>query len=94
MRNLTRRAVVSLLVLFFFPGTGTGAPFAYVTNLEDNTVSVINTAPYEVRTVQVGTRPKGVAVHPDGSRVYVTNNGDNTEKFQDRCRIDCSIEIL
>jgi len=51
----------------------------YVTNLEDNTVSVIATASNTVTaTIPVGDRPYGVAVRPDGSRVYVTNFFDNT----------------
>lgn len=77
MRNLIR-AIGLISVLFYFPDMGTGAPFAYITNLEDNTVSVIDTASNDVKTVPVGTRPKGVAVHPDGSRVYVANSIDHT----------------
>ncbi len=47
--------------------------FVYVTNYEDNTVSVISTASNEViATFDVGERPWGIAVHPNGSLVYVT----------------------
>jgi YVTN family beta-propeller protein len=59
-------------------------PFAYVANINDNTVSVIDTAttpPSVVATVAVGpmgANPFAVAVTPDGKRVYVVNNGDNT----------------
>ncbi|MGB8856179.1 MAG: beta-propeller fold lactonase family protein [Burkholderiales bacterium] len=52
-------------------------PFAYITNYNDNTVSVIDTAgnpPSVSATVAVGIRPVGVAVTPDGSRVYVANS--------------------
>ena len=51
--------------------------FAYVPNLGDNTVSVINTTDNTVAasTVTVGASPYGVAVSPDGSRVYVGNSG-------------------
>jgi YVTN family beta-propeller protein len=50
------------------------APFAYVTNESDNTVSVIDTASNTVvATITVGTSPYGVAVTPDGKHVYVAN---------------------
>lgn len=78
MKSLTR-AVVCICVLFSFPGVGTGAPFAYITNTKSNSVSVIDTATNTViATVAVGSFPYGVAVHPDGSRVYVVNAGSNT----------------
>ena len=50
------------------------APFLYVTNFSDNTVSVIDTATNTVvATVAVGNGPEGVAVTPDGTKVYVAN---------------------
>ena len=52
------------------------APFAYVANITDNTVSVIDTAtnpPSVVATIPVGIAPSGVAVTPDGKHAYVTN---------------------
>ena len=53
--------------------------YAYITNSDDNTVSVIDTATNNVTaTVPVGTYPCGVAVTPDGTKVYVANNGSNT----------------
>jgi YVTN family beta-propeller protein len=52
----------------------------YVTNLQDNTVSVVATATDTVVgfPIPVGSGPYGVAVTPDGSKVYVVNSGDNT----------------
>ena len=50
------------------------ASYAYVANVNSSTVSVIDTANNSVvTTITVGTYPYGVAVSPDGSRVYVTN---------------------
>jgi YVTN family beta-propeller protein len=47
---------------------------AYITNIGDNTVSVINTATNKVTaTIPVGRGPVGVAVTRNGSKVYVTN---------------------
>ena len=55
------------------------APFAYVTNYENNTVSVIDTATNKVTsTVPVGSGPEGIAVTPDGKKVYVANNDSNS----------------
>jgi YVTN family beta-propeller protein len=48
--------------------------YAYITNLNSNTVSVINTGNNNLTdTIQVGNDPLGVAVSPDGTKVYVTN---------------------
>ena len=50
------------------------APFAYVANDADSTVSVIDTATNTVvATIAVGSRPSGVAVTPDGKHAYVAN---------------------
>ena len=47
-------------------------PFAYVSNLGDGSVSVVNTSlNLEVENVSVGGTPVGVAVTPDGSKAYV-----------------------
>src|SRR5215467_14560911 len=53
---------------------------AYITNIGDNTVSVIDTATNTVigSPIPVGLAPLGVAVTPDGSKVYVANSGAAT----------------
>jgi YVTN family beta-propeller protein len=52
---------------------------AYVTNIVDDTVSVIDTATNTVvATVAVGNAPGAVAISPDGTRAYVANNQDGT----------------
>ena len=49
---------------------------AYVTNNGDNTISVIDTSSNTVvATVHVGAGPEGVAISPDGTRLYVANDG-------------------
>jgi YVTN family beta-propeller protein len=55
------------------------APFAYVTRLHSNSVSVIDTATTPIKvvnSVSVGDTPLGVAVAPDGKRVYVATQGN------------------
>ncbi|MDQ5988302.1 MAG: Virginiamycin B lyase [Syntrophus sp. SKADARSKE-3] len=60
------------------------APYAYITNSGDSTVSVIDTANNTVKTtVTVGTQPLGVAVHPQGKYVYVANYASNTVSIID-----------
>ena len=55
------------------------APFLYVANSGDSTVSVIDTATNTVvGLIPVGNFPLGVAITPDGTKVYVTNLNDNT----------------
>jgi len=53
--------------------------YAYITNYNDGTVSVINTSNNSIAaTVQVGSSPWGVGVSPDGTTVYITNARSNT----------------
>ncbi|MGH6684053.1 MAG: beta-propeller fold lactonase family protein [Pseudolabrys sp.] len=52
------------------------APFAYVANYSDDTVSVIDTATaISTATITVGTSPLGVAINPAGTSAYVANFG-------------------
>lgn len=77
-----RNLIVSRVLVFahvaaaLFLGLATNAnaaPFAYVAN-EEGTVSVIDTATNTVTTtIAVGFGADSVAVHPDGSPVYVAN---------------------
>jgi PQQ-dependent catabolism-associated beta-propeller protein len=52
------------------------AAHAYVSNEDDHTVSVIDTARGEVvGTIAVGKRPRGMKLSRDGSRLYVAVSG-------------------
>jgi YVTN family beta-propeller protein len=56
-----------ILVLINIAGA---APFAYITNSGDRTVSVIDTAINTVAaTVNAGNYPEGVAIPPDGKGI-------------------------
>ena len=68
-----------LIAAFAFAGilgsAQTLAQNAYITNASSNNVSVIDTATNTVTaTIPVGVEPIGVAVSPNGSRVYVTTH--------------------
>ncbi len=53
-------------------------------NQYEDTVSVIDTATNNIiATVDVGSSPTGIAVSPDGTKVYVTNYDDNTTSVID-----------
>ncbi len=57
----------------------------------ENFVAVIDTATNTVvDTIEVGNGPYGVAVSPNGSRVYVANNWDGTVSVIDTRRIPWS----
>lgn len=54
-------------------------PYAYIANLSDNTVSVINLLTNQVSsTVPVGAHPFAVEITPDGKTVYIMNVADNS----------------
>ena len=55
---------------------GTGRIF--ITNEKDDTVSVIDGATNMVEaTIEIGDRPRGIGISPDGSEVYVALSNDN-----------------
>ena len=57
-------------------GTSSAAPFAYITNEQGSSVSVVDIATNTiVATVPVGTFPFGVAVNSTGTRVCVARGG-------------------
>ncbi len=59
-------------------------PFAYITNYNNNSLSVIDIENNTIiTTVSVGAGPYGAAVSPDGTKVYVTNFDDNTTSIID-----------
>ncbi|MGO9540968.1 MAG: choice-of-anchor tandem repeat GloVer-containing protein [Terriglobales bacterium] len=58
--------------------TQTG-PFAYVANINSNTVSVINIPTGQVaNNIPVGSGPWGTAISPDQTQVYITNDHGNS----------------
>ncbi|MEO3757117.1 Ig-like domain-containing protein [Mycobacterium sp. B14F4] len=60
-------------------GVAVVADRAYVANQGASTVSVIDTTTNTVvKTIAVGTRPTGVTVSPDQTKVYVANSWSNT----------------
>lgn len=55
-----------------------GHTYAYVANWDMNSLSVVDTETKQVTaSIDVGPRPSGIAALPDGSKLYVSNAGDD-----------------
>jgi YVTN family beta-propeller protein len=75
--RLCRLLAVAGFVSCFLASCQTLARNAYITNFDDKTVTVIDTATNTVTaTIPVGANPEGVGVTPDGRTVYVANVGE------------------
>ncbi|THB80351.1 MAG: hypothetical protein D3926_07630 [Desulfobacteraceae bacterium] len=79
MKRQFKTGLLSLVLfsLFLLPTKSVLAwPFAYITNMHDLTVSVIDTATnIVIKRIPLVSDPIGVAVHPDGTVVYVSLYG-------------------
>lgn len=54
-------------------------PFAYLPCANDGTVAVVDIATHKkTKSIDVGSSPFGISVHPSGTRVYVANRGGNS----------------
>ena len=57
---------------------------AYVSNEKGNSISIIDTDKMEVtKTVQVGHRPRGIALNKDGSELYICAGDDDRIEILD-----------
>jgi YVTN family beta-propeller protein len=71
-RAAFRNVTLALFLVVFGASIALAQSKAYVTNIDDNTVSVIDTATNTVTaTVPVGLAPQGIVVTPDGAFAYV-----------------------
>src|SRR5262249_33012118 len=75
----TNNSIISFLTALILTAVAASAqPYAYVSNLSGNNVSIVNTATHAVvGTVPVPAGPTGLAVTPDGSAVYVASQSKN-----------------
>ncbi len=88
LRSVALASAIMILFLILVSSTASAATeqsassvaqYAYITNINDGTVSVIDTATDTVTaTVNVGNWPHGIAVNPDGTKVYVGNSRSDT----------------
>ena len=80
MRSTLKLTLIVLSALMFYSGTAVSAPFAYVTNLLSNDVTVIDLASNQVVTTiaDVGNEPVAAVSSVDGKYVYVASSSSNT----------------
>jgi len=79
--SLIKPLGITVLAILMLVGIAGAAPYAYITNDNDNhgTVTIIDTATDTVvKTVDVGLAAFGVAVNPAGTKAYVGNWGSDT----------------
>src|ERR1041384_6733002 len=77
--TMIRFLTLALCLTLFGASAALAQTKAYVTNVNDGTVSVIDTKSNTViATIPVSPAPAGIAVTPDGAFVYVTLLGGNT----------------
>ena len=78
--------ILFLLFIFILPAVAAAGeqnnsstgPYAYITNSDSDSVSVIDTATDAVvSTIDIGNCPTGIAVNAAGTRAYVTNENSN-----------------
>ncbi len=84
---------ISLLLMVFTTINLNAAPTGrvFVTNERGNSVSVINGTTLEVETIiEVGDRPRGIGLSPDGNELYVAVSEENKIKVYD----PASLELL
>ncbi|RPJ74953.1 MAG: YncE family protein, partial [Alphaproteobacteria bacterium] len=78
-KKLYSISLASIVIILMLVGIAGAAPFAYITNMDDDSVSVIDISDnHIVNTLDVGVTPIGVAVNPAGTRAYVANSNSNT----------------
>lgn len=74
---MTGAALALAIMLWVIPAAA--APFAYVTNLSSNDVSVIDMATNTVvATIPVGEWPEGIGITPNAAFAYVVNGASGT----------------
>lgn len=81
MKHLWFAAAVAAIAIIL-GAAPSWAQNAYITNSNSNDVSVIATSSYAATAIvpspAIDNQPLGVAVAPDGSKVYVTNSGSTS----------------
>lgn len=73
MFSVNSHIVALAFALFFIADPLGAAPFAYISNQLDDSISVIDSNQGKVvDTIRVSGKPAGVAVSPAGDKVYIS----------------------
>jgi PQQ-dependent catabolism-associated beta-propeller protein len=78
--------LIPLMLLTFFVNSASAAPTGriFVTNEKGDSVSVINGSTLEVEaTIEIGERPRGIGLSPDGAELYIAVSEENKIKVVD-----------
>ena len=82
--NRLASSVFALHALAFVMASPAGAFTAYVSNEKGNSITIIDTAKMEVtKTVQVGHRPRGIALSEDGGELFICAGDDDLIQILD-----------
>lgn len=91
------RLITSLIGMLMCATFASAAPYAYITNLSDNTVSVIDVATNGyISKIPLGTgvKPYGVAISSDGTRVYISNQTSKTISVIDALTVPSNPSVI
>src|SRR5687767_3689425 len=81
---MRRRYILAATVALPFLAQPAWANLVYVSNEKDNTVTVVDSKTMEVvKTINVGQRPRGITISPDGKIIYVCASDDDTVEMID-----------
>ena len=72
--------LISVIVLFLgcFQLVHAGSGRIFITNERSNDISVIDGASLEIeRTIEIGDRPRGIGISPDGTELYIAVSEEN-----------------
>jgi len=79
--NFVKTTLVFLMAFVTLNVTAAPTGRIFVTNERDDTVSVINGSTLEVEaTIEIGDRPRGIGISPDGNEIYVAVSEENKIK--------------
>ncbi|MGB6176208.1 MAG: hypothetical protein WBF43_07705, partial [Methylocella sp.] len=77
-------SVFALNVLAFVTASPAAAFTAYVSNEKGNSITIIDTDKMEItKTVQVGHRPRGIALSQDGGELFICAGDDDLIQILD-----------
>jgi|GEM_PF-4473665 len=71
-----------------------GEIFDLLEQKPSNTVSIVNTATKEVKTVEIGNFPTFLVMTPDGKKVYVSHSGTDADPGQSVAVIDVETDSV
>lgn len=81
-----KTACIPLFMMVLLTGSVSATPSGrvFVTNERGNSISVINGDSLEVEaTVEIGNRPRGIGISPDGNEIYIAVSEENVIKVLD-----------